>query len=240
VAYTVQCGVFEGPLDLLVSLAYRGQVDLRNVGLRALAEGYLERARTSPDLEEETEVLVHLAVLADLKARTLVPEAPAAETPPAPDEAPSDLSERLGAQMADYLKFREAAQALRVLEDVQSRIFARPGLGRDPNGEVLLEGVTLEDLFAAFAQVLRQAERAPREIAGEEFTVEQKMKALTAVLRQAGGSAAFGVLFRAEASRLEIIVTFLALLELIRQRRLRARQSKVFGEIEVTLVEETR
>ncbi len=238
-SYHVQCSAFEGPLDLLVSLAYRGQIDLQSVPLCTLAEDYLERARQSPNLEEATEVLVHLAVLADLKARTLVPQAPAAETPPPPDESPaSDLSERLGAQMAEYLKFRAAAQALRALEEVQSRIFARPQGAPDPHGEVLLEGVTLQDLFVAFAQVLRRAQDAPQEIAGEEFTVQEKMEAVVASLRAAGGSAPFGVLFRAEASRLEIIVTFLALLELIKQRRLRARQPQTFGEIEMILVEE--
>lgn len=237
-SYHVQCGGFEGPLDLLVSLVYRGQIDLQSVSLRTLSEDYLERARRSPDLDEATEVLVHLAVLADLKARTLVPHAPAAETPP-PDESPaSDLSERLGAQMAEYLKFRAAAQALRVLEEIQSRIFARPQGASDPHGEALLEGLTLQDLFVAFAQVLRRTQDTPQEIAGEEFTVQEKMEAAVAMLRAAGGSAPFVALFRAEASRLEIIVTFLALLELVRQRRLRARQPQTFGEIEMVLVEE--
>ncbi len=237
-AHHVQCEAFEGPLDLLVSLAYRGQIDLQRVPLRRLAEEYLERARVSPDLEEATEVLVQLAVLSDLKARTLVPKAPPAETPPPAEEAPSDLRDRLGAQMAEYLQFREAAQALRVLEDIQSKVFSRPADAPNPGDEVLLEGVTLQDLFAAFAEVLQRARESPQEIIGEQFTVGEKMTAVVAVLRHAGGTVAFGALFRAGASRLEIIVTFLALLELIKQRRIRARQPQTFGEIEVSLVDE--
>jgi len=237
VAYHVQCEAFEGPLDLLVSLAYRGQIDLQSVSLRRLAEEYLDHVRVSPELEEATEVLVQLAVLSDLKARTLVPKAPPAETPPPAEETPSDLRDRLGAQMAEYLQFREAAQALRVLEDLQSKVFSRPGNAPDPSDEVLLEGVTLQDLFAAFAQVLERAHDAPREIRGEQFTVGEKMIAVVAVLRQAGGTIAFAALFREGASRLEIIVTFLALLELIKQRRIRARQAHTFGEIEVSLVD---
>ncbi len=236
-AYHVQCEAFEGPLDLLVSLAYRGQIDLQSVPLRRLAEEYLDHVRVSPELEEATEVLVQLAVLSDLKARTLVPKAPPAETPPPVEETPSDLRDRLGAQMAEYLQFREAAQALRVLEDLQSKVFSRPGDAPDPGDEVLLEGVTLQDLFAAFAQVLERAHDAPREIRGEQFTVGEKMIAVVAVLRQAGGTIAFAALFREGASRLEIIVTFLALLELIKQRRIRARQAHAFGEIEVGLVD---
>lgn len=236
-AYHVQVDAFTGPLDLLVSLAYRGQVDLKSVPLKGLAEDYLERARGNPDLDEATEVLVHLAVLTDLKARTLVPHAPPPDAPPEEGTAPSDLPDRLGAQMAEYLKFRDAAQALRALAEVQSRIFVRPANAPDPSGEVLVEGVTLQDLFAAFAQVLRRAHAAPREIAGETFTVEEKMDALVAVLRASGTGIAFEALFRQGASRLEIIVTFLAMLELIKQRRIRVRQPQVFGEILVSLVE---
>jgi len=239
VVYQVQCPVFEGPLDLLVSLAYRGQVDLQRVPLREIAEEFLGRVRANHHLDEASETLVQLAVLADLKARTLVPKAPPAETPPPPeDNGASDLGERLNAQMAEYRQFREAAQALRVLEDLQSRVFARPPDSRPPDGDVLLEGVTLRDLFTAFAEVLERATNAPGEIPGERFTVGEKMEVVVAVLRTAGGRLGFVRLFRDGASRLEIIVTFLALLELIKQSRIRARQPRAFAEIEVMLVEE--
>ena len=133
--------------------------------------------------------------------------------------------------MAEYLKFRQAAQALRVLEEVQSRVFVRPPGIPDPTEEVLVEGVTLQDLFVAFAQILRRAREAPQEIAGEEFTVEEKMAALLAVVGGQEAGVRFEALFPERASRLEIIVTFLAMLELIKQRRLRVRQAQVFGEI---------
>lgn len=236
-AYHVQCGAFEGPLDLLVSLAYRGQIDLARVPLRSIAEAYLEHIKPAPELDAATEVLVQLAILTDLKARTLVPKAPPPETLPLAEEPPTDLSRRLEAQMAEYLQFREAAQALRVLEDLQSRVFARPADAPDPTDEVLLEGVTLRDLFTAFAQVLRRAKDAPKEIAGEQFTVGEKMSSVLVLLRNAGGAVVFDALFRDHASRLEIIVTFLALLELIKQRRIRARQPQPFAEIELVLVE---
>lgn len=246
-AHRVQCEAFEGPLDLLVSLAHRGQIDLARVPLGTLAEAYRDAVRTGPNLDEATDTLVHFAVLADLKARTLVPSPPPAEAPPAAEEPSGDLRDRLGAQMAEYLQFREAAQALRHLEDLQSRIFGHPasiGSGRgaaaDLGDEVLLEGVTLQDLFTAFTQVLRRAENAPAEIAGEEFTVEQKMTAVVHALNVAGGTVLFGTLFRTGASRLEIIVTFLALLELIKSRRIRARQSRAFDEIEILLANEPR
>ncbi len=234
-AYHVQSDTFTGPLDLLVSLARRGQVDLRALSLRSIADGYMAQARGALDLDEATEVLVDLAVLADLKVRILVPNAPPAEEVLEEGEGTSDLHDRLGAQMAGYLKFREAALALRVLEEVQRQVFVRAPDAPDPTGEVLVDGVTLQDLFAAFAQVLRRAREAPQEIPGEEFTVEQKMDALVALLEEAPGGVAFGALFPEGASRLEIIVTFLAMLELIRRRRIRVRQVQVFGEIVVAL-----
>ncbi|HLW48832.1 MAG TPA: segregation/condensation protein A [bacterium] len=237
-AHHVQCEVFDGPLDLLVSLAHRGQIDLSRVPLGSLAEAYRqEQSRGGPNLDEATDALVHFAVLADLKARTLVPSPPPAEAPPAAEEPAGDLRDRLGAQMAEYLQFREAAQALRHLEHIQSNIFGHPAAAADLGDEVLLDGVTLEDLFTAFTQVLHRAENAPTEIAGEEFTVEQKMTAVVQALDVAGGTVLFGTLFRTGASRLEIIVTFLALLELIKSRRIRARQSKAFDEIEIVLVD---
>ncbi len=235
-AYHVQSDSFTGPLDLLVSLAYRGQVDFKALSLRSIAEEYVRRASAAFDLEEATEVLVQLSVLADLKVRTLVPHAPPAEEALEDGEGPSDLRDRLEAQMLGYVKFREAAQALRVLEEIQSQVFVRSPDALDPTGDVLVEGVTLQDLFAAFAQVLRRAREAPLEIAGEEFTVEQKMDALLAMLAAEQDGVAFHALFREGASRLEIIVTFLAMLELIKGRRIRVRQPQVFGEILVALV----
>jgi len=235
VAYHVQSDGFTGPLDLLVSLAHRGQVEFKTLSLRSVAEEYVEHARTAFDLEEATEVLVQLAVLADLKVRTLVPHTPPLQEAAEEDDGPSDLRDRLGAQMAGYLKFREAAHALRVLEEIQSQVFVRSPDAPDPTGDVLVEGVTLQDLFAAFAQVLRRSREAPQEIPGEEFTVEQKMNALLALLGREKAGVAFHALFREGASRLEIIVTFLAMLELIKERRIRVRQPEVFGEILVAL-----
>jgi segregation and condensation protein A len=236
VAYQVQTDAFAGPLDLLVSLAHRGQLDLRTVPLRPIAEGYAAEAQKAFALDEATEVLVQLAVLTDLKVRTLVPHAPPPEETAEDEAGPAGIRDRLDAQMAGYLKFREAAQALRALEAVQSRVFSRPPDAPDPTGDVLVDGVTLQDLFSAFAQVLRRAKDAPQEIAGEEFTVEQKMDAVLTLLARGGGDVPFRSLFRDGASRLEMIVTFLAMLELIKQRRIRVRQPQMFGDIVVGAV----
>jgi segregation and condensation protein A len=231
VAYHVQSDGFSGPLELLVSLAHRGQIDLSSLPLRSIAETYVDHAQSTFDLEEATDVLVQLAVLADLKVRTLVPHAPPPEDLPEEGDEPSDFQARLSAQLAGYVQFREAAHALRELEEVQRRIFVREAGRPDPTGDVLVEGVTLQDLFAAFAQVLRRAREAPQEIAGEEYTVEQKIDSLLGALAGRPDGVPFMALFRDGASRLEIIVTFLAMLELIKQRLIQVRQPQVFGDI---------
>lgn len=233
--YSVKLPQFEGPLDLLLSLAQQGQVDLREVPLGVIAEEYLAASGETVDLDEATEVLWMLAAMIEMKSRLLVPkpDAPAEplETPP----EPSDLQERLARQAEEYRAYKEVTSALRALEDYQKQIFARPR-GAD-SGEVILEGVTLADLFHAFQAVLERARTQVGEIAAEEIRVADRMEAILAQLRGAPEGVTFPDLFARSGSTLEVIVTFLALLELIKQRRVRAEQPRPFGAIWLRLVE---
>ncbi len=232
-SYTVKLPQFEGPLDLLLSLAQQGQVDLREVPLAQIAEDYLATTRTSVDLEEATEVLWVLATLVELKSRLLVPKPPPLEEIP-PEEGASDLQERLEAQLGEYRAFKEVAGALRALEDVQHRVFARPeGASSE---EVLLEGVSLEDLFRAFRHVLERAQEEVGEVFAEEVKVADQMQVIIDLLAAHPDGVLFPVLFASGRSTLQIIVTFLALLELIKERRVRALQSQPFAAIRLTLV----
>jgi segregation and condensation protein A len=204
-------------------------VDLREIPLATIAEEYLAESREAFDLDEATEVLWMLAAMIEMKSRLLVPKA---ETPAEPLETTpeaSDLQERLVQQAAEYRAYREVTSALRALEDYQKQVFARPR-GAD-SGEVVLEGVTLDDLFRAFQVVLERARAHVGEIAAEEIRVADRMEAILAQLHAAPGGVAFPELFASSGSTLEVIVTFLALLELIKQRRVRAEQPKPFAAI---------
>jgi len=227
--YSVKLPQFEGPLDLLLSLAQQGQVDLREIPLATIAEEYLAATGETFDLDEATEVLWMLAAMIEMKSRLLVPktEAPAEPLEAAPEA--SDLQERLAQQAAEYRAYKEVTSALRALEDYQKQIFARPR-GAD-SGEVVLEGVTLEDLFHAFRAVLERARTHVGEIAAEEIKVADRMEAILAQLHASPEGVAFPDLFARSGSTLEVIVTFLALLELIKQRRVRAEQPKPFAAI---------
>jgi len=225
---------FEGPLDLLLSLVQQGQVDLREVPLGRIAEDYLAAARTQLDLEEATDVLWMLAALIEMKSRLLVPKPTTPEEPIPEPEEPFDLNEHLEEKLEEYRAFKEVATALRALEDYQHRVFARPETD-DPNA-VFLEGVSLDDLFRAFQQVLERAKDEVGEIPTEEVKVAERMEAILDLLGQHREGVLFSDLFKASATKLNVIVTFLALLELIKNRRIRAQQPQRFAAIRLMLV----
>ncbi len=232
-AYTVKLPQFEGPLDLLLSLAQQGQVDLRDIPLGQIAEEYLATTERSVNLEEATEVLWVLATMVEMKSRLLVPKPP----PPAEmpiEEEPSDLQERLAEKLVEYRVFKEVASALHALEEYQHKVFARRG--PEVPAEVILEGVTLDDLFRAFRQVLERAREEVGEIPTEEVKVAEKMQAILDLLAAHAEGVEFPALFPPGRSKLDVIVTFLALLELIMERLVRAHQPKPFATIRLALV----
>jgi len=232
--YTVTLPQFTGPLDLLLTLAQHGQVDLREIPLGRIAEEYLATVGAQIDLDEATEVLWMLAAMIEMKSRLLVPKD---ETPVEPIEAepvPSDLQERREEHLHEYRAFKEVSSALRALEEYQRRVFARPKEG--DSGEVLLQGVTIDDLFRAFQQVLERAREQFGEIPAEEIKVADRMEAILSLLAQRPEGVGFAELFAERAGTLQVIVTFLALLELIKQRRISAQQPKPFAMIRLVLI----
>lgn len=231
--YTVKVPQFEGPLDLLLSLAQQGQVDLREIPLGQIAEEYLTRTRSHFDLEEATEVLWMLAAMIEMKSRLLVPKPETPEEPLLVEGETSDLQEQLEEKLQEYRAFKEVSVALRALEEVQHNVFARQKT--DDPSEVILEGVTVEDLFRAFQKVLERAREEVGEIAGEEIRVADRMEAILVMLAGEPGGVLFPALFPERATKLEVIVTFLALLELIKDRRVRAQQPRPFATIRLVL-----
>ncbi|MDQ7842892.1 MAG: segregation/condensation protein A [Armatimonadota bacterium] len=232
--YTVTLPQFTGPLELLLTLAQQGQVDLREIPLGQIAEDYIAASGAAIDLEEATEVLWMLAAMIEMKSRLLVPKDEAPVEPLETEAPPSDLEERLEGQLQEYRAFKEVTTALRALEEYQRKVFARPREGEA--GEVLLEGVTVDDLFRAFQQVLERAREQVGEIPAEEIKVADRMDAILDRLAQRPDGVAFAELFGERAGTLEVIVTFLALLELIKQRRVRVQQPRPFAPIRLALV----
>jgi segregation and condensation protein A len=234
--YKVKLEVFEGPLDLLLFLIKRDEIDIYDISIERITRQYLEYLQAFKELNIDLagEFVVMAANLIYLKSRSLLP---ADQQPPDEDAEEDDPRWELIRQLIEYKKFKEAAAQLHARELEQERIFTRDGGSAAAVAEapVRLGEVGIFQLINAFQTVIKRVESRDdlREIFGEHFTVSDKIE--TILHRVAGGARVrFSDLFGAIASRVEIVVTFLALLELIRLKQIRATQASSFDEIEIT------
>ena len=234
--YDVKADIYEGPLALLVELAKVNLVDVFFIKLVDLTQAYLERVKAAGmDLNQLAEPLPLLGNLMALKARLLLPQPPIVED----EEIPISLEE-LERRLKEYEQFKTVAQLLAELHALQHQHFTRatdPGaVDNIPSPEAPFE-VGITDLMSAFAKVLEQATAAVYEVQAEPWTVEQKAQELR-VLLTVRRQVRFLELFTPEKSKLELVVTFLALLELMRQRVARAMQERPFADIVIAYVSE--
>jgi segregation and condensation protein A len=232
--YRVRLEVFEGPLDLLLYLVKRDEVDIYDISIERITKQYLSyiEAFQVLNIELAGEFIVMAANLLYIKSRTLLPvEQRMAEE----DAEEDDPRWELIRQLIEYKKFKEAAARLRDQEALQQQLFARvPAVPElPPESNVLIEEVGIFDLIHAFQKVLKRIEAKRedlREIFAENFTVSEKIDHLLTVASP-GIPLRFEELFADVASRSEIVVTFLAMLELIRLKQLRVKQDAPCGEI---------
>ena len=232
--YKVRLEIFEGPLDLLLYLIKRDELDIYDISLERITQQYLEYLQAFKELNIDVagEFVVMAANLIYLKSRSLLP---VDQQPPEEDVEEDDPRWDLIRQLIEYKKFKEAAAQLQLRELEQERTFARVGEAMTPETAPLRLGeVGIFQLINAFNNVLKRldAKEDLHEIFGENFTVSDKIEWI--LERTSGGrSLRFSELFARVASRVEIVVTFLALLELIRLKQVRAVQPSVLEEIEI-------
>jgi segregation and condensation protein A len=237
--YRVQFEVFEGPLDLLLHLVKKQEVDIYQVNLTRIASefvAYIDQMREL-DLEVAGEFLVMAATLIYIKSRELLPA----------DKKPEVLSEEedeedprfeLIRRLVEYRKFKDAAGRLQVreveMESIYERRPARPEL-EEPEAPRKAP-VSVFDLIEAVSAILKRfgGRDEYREIQADPYTVSEKMSALREWIAQRG-TLLFSELFAGAKTRSEVVVTFLAMLELTRLRTLVLRQGEDFGEIEIGL-----
>ena len=230
-SYEVKADIYEGPLPLLVELTKLNLVDIFIIKLVDLTGQYLAELKTSgEDLNKLAEPLPLLGQLLAIKARGLLPD-PA--KPEEDEEVPISLEE-LERRLKEYEQFKTVAQLLSELHALQHRHFTRAP-GELPEGaEVPAEErpfeVGITDLMSAFAKVLSKATAPVYEVKVEPWTVEQKVKELRTLLH-IKREVRFLDLFTPDKSKLELVVTFLAILELMRQRAVHAVQHDHFGDI---------
>lgn len=236
--YRVQFEVFEGPLDLLLHLVKKQEVDIYQVNLTRIATefvAYIEQMREL-DLEVAGEFLVMAASLLYIKSRELLP-VDLQVKPEADEEEGDDPRWELIRRLVEYKKFKDAAAALQTCEEnAENRYSRRPGKVEIPEEAVPKRTeVSMFDLVGAVSQILKrfQARDDVREINADPHTVSEKIETLRKLISE-GRPIKFSDLFAAAKSRNEVIVTFLAMLELTRMKQLVIFQTDDFGEIEVT------
>jgi segregation and condensation protein A len=231
--YKVKLEVFEGPLDLLLYLIKQDEIDIYDISIERITRQYLEYLRTFKELNIELagEFIVMAANLIYLKSRSLLP----VDQQP-PDEGADEDDPRwdLIRQLIEYKKFKEAAADLHLREVKQEGVFARETASQLWENPLRLEEVGIFQLINAFQNVIKRIEgrQEVQEIFGERFSVSEK---IDAILRRVarGVPVRFSDLFGGVVSRVEVAVTFLALLELIRLKQVRAIQKNIFAEIEI-------
>jgi segregation and condensation protein A len=230
--YKVKLEVFEGPLDLLLYLIKRDEVDIYDISLERITAQYLQfmEAFKTLDLEVAGEFVVMAANLIYLKSRSLLP---VDVQPPEDDAEEDDPRWDLIRQLVEYKKFKEVAARLGEREALQSSLFGRMA-EPDWAAERPLGEVSVFDLINAFNNVLKRVNQREdlREIFEENFTVSDKIDLIMKMIAS-GVRLTFSELFAEAASRAEIVVTFLALLELVRLKQVRCFQAEPFGEIEL-------
>ena len=232
-SYDVETDLYGGPLSLLVELAQLNLIDLVWVKLMALTHQYLEEVRCSQkSLDELAEPLPLFGRLVTMKARALLPQPPPLDE----DDEPHLSLQELERRLKEYEQFKSVAQLLAELHVLQRQVFTKPpedlsaASESSPEQSAPFGEVAVNDLMSAFAKVLQKATPPVYEVKVEPWTVEMKVNELR-VLLTVKRQVKFFELFTPEKDKLELVVTFLALLELIRQRVARAVQEHPFTEI---------
>ncbi len=228
--------VFAGPIDLLIYLVQHDEIDIFAFALRAITADYLAYldGLSERDIEQVGEFMVMAAQLMEIKSARLLPAPPSEQEE---EEEVGDPRAKLLERLLEYKRYRSVAEQLRERAEMQRWVFFRAALANG-NGEARerkleLTDVSAFDLWAAFQNVLtRVKEKPPRnEIERPRFTVAQKMAAVASKVKWAKERLRFADLFQEDATVMEVIVTFLAILELIRLKRIRVVQEGLFGEI---------
>jgi segregation and condensation protein A len=238
--YKVQFEVFEGPLDLLLYLIKKEEVDIYEVNLTKLATqfiAYIDLMREF-DLEVAGEFLVMASTLMYIKSRELLPVDQQVQVE-GEDEG-EDPRWELIRQLVEYKKFKDAAAQLQSLEARQENVFPRlPGkLEFESAVPVPKPDVSIFDLLNAVNGVLQRFKKREgdgRDIFEDKWTVSEKIEFILKIISERG-NVRFAELFESAANRSEVVCTFLALLELIRLKQIVCSQPEPFAEIEIRRV----
>jgi len=234
--YTISIPLFEGPLDLLLQLIERAELDITRVALVEVTGPFLDYVRQiqREKADEVSNFLVVAARLMQIKSEALLPR------PPEREPGEEDPSTELINQLITYKKFKEIAHLLRERDEKGLRTYLRIAPPPKVEGKLAEDQFSLQDLINAARHALRvleEKETVDTVVRPPRITIQEKISEIRTKLRNAGASS-FNSLLGEAYSRVEVVVTFLALLELVRRFHIRAVQDSTFSDILIESIEE--
>ena len=236
VNYTVHTPVYEGPLDLLLNLIEHAELDIASVSLALVTDQYLAYINSLEEIkaDEISAFLVIAAKLLQIKSEALLPR------PPARGAEDEGIGQSLVDQLKLYKRFKEIGGWLNARTQANMRTHLRVAPPPKVEAKLDLSNLTIEKfVMAAEIAFAKEKEKQPLGIiiAPPRITIREKIDLIAKTLKEVE-HATFSALIRPGASRLEIVVTFLALLELIKRYRVAAQQEGLFNDIEIDRMEE--
>ena len=244
VDYTTKISNFEGPLDLLLYLVNKAEISIRDIFVSEVTEQFIEYVRSAEDLdmERESEYLGMAATLLEIKSKELLPIMQFDwENDGMEDDMFDDPQENIFRQLEEYKLFKEASENLKKQETVD--IFYKEPDESATDVRIEYTDFNLKNLVDAFSKLLarldleKRIKNAQKEIPKEVFTVADKINYIKTTMLERQ-TCSFFELFKEDASRMEIITTFQALLELLKLQYLTCEQSETFGDITINLRED--
>jgi segregation and condensation protein A len=227
-SYQVKLDVFEGPFELLLKAIDEGKIDVYRVSLAQITSSYFEYwRREEPNLILAADFLYLAAYLFELKVRGLLPQ---------PEEVTLEenllgIEESLVQHIQEYQLYKQIAQELRQRKTIYEKVYGRHE-GEEVAGEIELVDISLRDLVVAFEKIYREAVEREKivGIVAEEITLDQRIAEIKELVAGRQDGLPFNELF-IRKTRLEVVVTFLAVLELAKQRFLKIVQDRRFASI---------
>jgi segregation and condensation protein A len=237
----IKLQAFEGPLDLLLHLIEKAEVDIHDIPIAEITDQYLAYVEAMQELQLDvaSEFLVMAATLLAIKSKMLLPRPPEIDLTfeDAWEEEEEDPRTALMERLLEYKKFKQLAEELKQREEGRSHVYTRPPENltvylpdEDPNP---VEGISLYDLLDAFTQALArvEAEEPKATVRRDEITVKERIGEIQEELLRANGRLYFSTLLSRYRRRSEIIITFLAVLEMMKSGSVRCMQDRLFSEI---------
>lgn len=243
--YKVMLDEFEGPLDLLLHLIHQAEVDIYNIPVAKITEQYLQYIQTMQELKLDiaSEYLIMAATLLEIKSKQLLPKHDEIETVYDEEmmEDEGDPSQELMQRLVEYRKYKEAAANFKERELARSSLHTKPpaDLKQYYNSDetsVSIAGVTLFDMIEALNKMLQRKKikkRVSKTIKLDEISIETRMEEIIFQLDKLKGRCSFSALFTSN-ERTHIIVSFLAVLELMKKQQIVCQQEENFSDIIVS------